>query len=126
MQSVIVTCWDVYGWNRGRWTMRERYSCEDEANEQAEALHHRTGQRTKVLRSTRRVLAPSEPVVNEARRFREAQADRMMNRRLATTYYKSGFNGTELAHPPKDGGEGGAENQAHVSPRSQSSQKGTS
>ena len=100
---VTVPAYRVYGWNRGRWTLRATYSDGFEAAEQAEALHHRTGCRTKVVIGTRRVASYAEAnAPSEQQRFRHEQADRMFQRRLDTAYHKSGCNGTEiitLTHP---------------------------
>ena len=100
---VTVPAYRVFGWGRGRWTLRATYSDGFEAAEQAEALHHRTGCRTKVVIGTRRVASYAEAnAPSEQQRFRHEQADRMFQRRLDTAYHKSGCNGTEiitLTHP---------------------------
>jgi hypothetical protein len=94
---VTVPAYRVYGWNRGRWTLRDTYSDGFEAAEQAEALHHRTGCRTKIVIGTRRVASYTQAnAPSEQQRFRHEQADRMFQRRLDTAYHKSGCNGTEI------------------------------
>ena len=94
---ITVPAFRVYGWNRGRWTLRETYSDGFEAAEQAEALHHRTGCRTKIVIGTRRVASYTQPPApSEQQQFRHQQADLMFQRRLDTAYHKSGCNGTEI------------------------------
>ena len=94
----------VYGWNRGRWTLRATYTDCDEAHELAEALCHRLKIRTKVVTGTQRVASYTQPPApSEQQQFRHQQADLMFQRRLDTAYHKSGCNGTEiisLTHRP--------------------------
>jgi hypothetical protein len=94
---ITVPAFRVYGWSRGRWTLRATYSSESEAVEQAEALHHRQLIRTKVEQGTRRVASYTQPhAPSEQQQFRHQQADLMFQRRLDTAYHKSGCNGTEI------------------------------
>lgn len=99
--TTAVDCWRVYGWSRGRWTLRAMYFDADEAAEQAEALHHKLRIRTRVQHVVRRVPAvtpPPSPTV--AQLFREQQSDQMVIRRQALAYFKSGSNGTEIPALP--------------------------
>lgn len=90
-------CWRVYGWGKGRWTLRSTHFTPDEAADAAEYLCLRYRVKTRVLASTHRVASMTEaPAPTEAQRFRERQADQMVLRRQAFTYFKSGCNGTEL------------------------------
>jgi len=96
---VTVPAFRVYGWGRGRWTLRGTYADHDEAQEQAEALGHRLKIRTKVVVGTQRVASYTQaPAPTEQQRFRHQQADLMLQRRLDTAYHKSGCNGTEIIH----------------------------
>ena len=95
-QVVEVTCWRVYGWGQGRWTLRSTHATPDDAADHAEALCHRSRIRTRVQQATTLRAVPREAAPTAAQRFREEQADRMVIRRQAHTYYKSGCNGTEL------------------------------
>lgn len=105
MTATTVDSWRVYGWGRGRWTLRGIYFDAEEAAEQAEYLHHRYRIRAKVVAAARQVCAdtpPAPPTV--ARRFRQRQADQMVERRQALAYYKSGSNGTEIPQLPPPAG----------------------
>lgn len=96
---ITAPAYRVYGWNRGRWTLRDTYTDPTEASEQAEALHHRLKIRTKVVVGTQRIASYSQPhAPTEAARFRAQQFDRIFQRRLDTAYHKSGCNGTEIIH----------------------------
>lgn len=96
---VTIPAYRVFGWSRGRWTLRDVYRDADEAAEQAEALHHRLKIRTKVVVGTQRVAGLVQPPApTEAARFRALQGDLMLQRRLDTAYHKSGCNGTEIIH----------------------------
>jgi len=98
--AVEVTCWRVYGWSRGRWTLRSTHATQDDAAEHAEALCHRTKIPTKVRMATTKQMMPTPaPPPGEAQRFREQRFDSMHLRRQAFTYFKSGANGTELMAP---------------------------
>ena len=99
--TITVDSWRVYGWNRGRWTLRSIHLDPAEAAEQAEYLHHRHGIRTRVTIALRTMPATVEPPPpTAAARFRQAQAARMCELRQATAYFKSGSNGTEVPQPP--------------------------
>lgn len=96
-RMVDVTCWRVYGWSRGRWTLRSTHDTAADAAEHAEALCHKSRIRTKVQEcKTRRAMAQEPSAPTAAQRFREQQFDQMVIRRQAFAYYKSGSNGTEL------------------------------
>lgn len=96
---VTAPAYRVYGWGKGRWTLRGTYTDHDEAHEQAEALCHRLKIRTKVVVGTQRVASYTQPnPPTEAERFRAQQGDLMFQRRLDTAYHKSGCNGTEIIH----------------------------
>ena len=87
----------VFGWGKGRWTLRGTYSDHDEAHQQAEALCHRLKIRTKVEVGTQRVASYVQPPApTEQQRFRQEQFDLMFQRRLDTAYHKSGCTGTEI------------------------------
>lgn len=94
---VTVPAYRVYGWGKGRWTLRDTYTDATEAAEQAEALHHRLKIRTKVVVGTQRIASYTQPPApTEQQRFRHEQFDLMFQRRLDTAYHKSGCNGTEI------------------------------
>lgn len=94
--TVTVTSWRVYGWGRGRWTLRSVHFNADEAHEQAEFLCHRDRIRTRVDKVPRLVTVASQaPAPTAAKAFREAQADTVVLRRQAHAYFKSGLS----AHP---------------------------
>jgi len=96
-QTIEQTCYRVYGWNRGRWTLRSAHATEYDAAEAAEYLHHRDRIRTRVTPVTRRVVVPSEaPAPTAAKAFRESQADAQVLRRQTHAYFKSGCNGNEI------------------------------
>lgn len=96
-RMVEVTCWRVYGWSKGRWTLRSTHDTEADAAEHAEALCYRARIKTRVQECRTRRAAPYEAAApTEAQRFRESQFDRMVIRRQAYSYFKSGSNGTEL------------------------------
>lgn len=104
-RTVEVTCWRVYGWSKGRWTLRSTHDSQSDAAEHAEAMWHRSRIRTRVQQSnTLRAAAQQPAAPTEAQRFRESQSDRMVIRRQTYAYFKSGSNGTELLDT------GGAEN----------------
>ena len=99
-QMVEVICWRVYGWSKGRWTLRSTHATEDDANEHAEALWHRSRVKARVQQATTHRAVASEALgIGDAQRFREEQSDRMVIRRQAFAYFKSGCNGTELITP---------------------------
>ena len=94
---VTVPCWRVYGWGRGRWTLRTTHDSAADAAAHAEALSWRTGARTKVVPGHRRAAAWSQaPPPTDQARFREQEADRMHQRRQDCAYFKSGANGSEI------------------------------
>ena len=94
---VSVPAYRVFGWGKGRWTLRGTYTDHDEAHEQAEALCHRLKIRAKVVVGTQLVASYTQPPApTEQQRFRHQQADLMFQRRLDTAYHKSGCNGTEI------------------------------
>lgn len=98
-----VPCWRIDVW-RGHWQLRSIHDTEAEARLQflVQRRQHRFD-RFRIVASTRRVATYTEaPAPTQARRFREAQADRMVVRRQAFSYYKSGSNGTEVPQPPKE------------------------
>ena len=96
-QTIEVECYRVYGWSRGRWTLRSTHPTYSEAADAAEFLFHRDRTHTRVSLGTRRVAAMTEaPAPTAAQRHREAQADAMVLRRQTHAYFKSGCNGTEL------------------------------
>lgn len=97
MGCIEVTCWRVYGWGKGRWTLRSTHATESEAREHAEAICHQLRIRTKVERAkTRRAIVQQPSPPSAARRFREEQSSRMVIRKQAFAYFKSGSNGTEI------------------------------
>ena len=86
----------MYGWSRGRWTLRSTHTDEFDAYEQAEYLGHRYKIRARVQQATtRKAVATQAPRPTDAQRFREQQADSMVIRRQAYSYFKSGLS----AHP---------------------------
>lgn len=100
MPPVMVeqTCWRVFS-ARGR---LQSVHADLAAAQRECAVLRRRGVSPRIERSTRRVQVfrqPSAP--SAAQRHREAQADRMVVLRQATTYHKSGFNGTEIPSLPK-------------------------
>lgn len=96
---LTVPAYRVFGWGKGRWTLRGTYADHDEAREQAEALCHRQKIRTKVVVGTQRIASYTQPSApTEQQQFRHEQFDRMFQRRLDTAYHKSGCNGTEIIH----------------------------
>ena len=100
MIAVEVTCWRVYGWSRGRWTLRSTHETQEDAEEHAEALRHRSKISTRVRMATTKRMMPTPALPpSEAQRFREKQFDSMHLRRQAFAYFKSGANGTELMAP---------------------------
>lgn len=105
-EMVTVPCWDVQVW-RGHWQLRSTHASAAAAQQEVTAGRRRDPHvRLRVIQRTRRVASFTQaPAPTAAQRFREAQADRMVIRRQAFTYYKSGSNGTEVLQPPKDGGK---------------------
>ena len=90
-------CYRVYGWSRGRWTLRSTHPDYDTAAEAAEFLFHRDRIRTRVSAGTRRLAVASQaPAPTAAQAFREAQADRVVLKRQTHAYFKSGCNGNEI------------------------------
>jgi len=86
----------VWGWSKGRWTLRSTHNSWSDAAEHAEALHHRSRIRTKVIEATTKRAVPTQaPAPTAAQRFREEQFDSMFRRQQAFSYYKSGLS----AHP---------------------------
>ena len=89
MKSAWVPSYDVWASHRGkRFTLRSRHDSREAANERAEFFFHK-GLRVQVRQSTRVKVEADAPVVCEQRRFREAQADRMFQRRLDTQRFKT-------------------------------------
>jgi hypothetical protein len=99
MATVLeVPCWRVYGWSRGRWTLRSTHADEFDAYEQAEYLGHRYKIRARVQQATtKKAVATQASRPTDAQRFREQQSDRMAIRQQALSYYKSGLS----AHPQR-------------------------
>lgn len=102
-RTVTVPCWRLYIW-RGHWLMRSVHDSLESAQAEAVTLQLADPHvRLRVGQSTRRIAVMEEaPAPTEAQRFREQQADRMVIRRQALAYYKSGSNGTELPQLPPE------------------------
>ena len=99
--SYTVPCFDLYVW-RGHWVLRSRHDTQEELLAALSKVER--GVRPQVRRSTRRALGFTQPDrPTEARRHREAIADRMTVRAQAMKLYKSSANGTELASIPEEG-----------------------
>lgn len=102
MPAPMVTerCWEVRVFSRGGRRLYDKYSTREAAAAAAAALHGQTW----VVESTRRVAGFRQPAApSSAQRHREAESDRMAVLRQATTYHKSGFNGTEIPALPSHG-----------------------
>lgn len=98
-----VECYRVYVF-RGHWQLRA--VCDTVPEVRAELTKLGRNVRVRITPGTRRVASFTQaPAPTAAQKFREQQADKMVIRRQAFTYYKSGSNGTEVLQPPKDGGE---------------------
>lgn len=97
-----IACFRLYVW-RGHWQLRTVCDTADEARRAVAGLER--GVRVRIVPGTRRVASFSQaPAPTAAQKFREQQADRMVIRRQALTYYKSGSNGTEVPQLPKEAG----------------------
>ena len=101
--TVIVPCWRVYVW-RGHWQVRSSHDTAGAARLALLVAQRRDRfDRFRIVEATRRVATfVQPPAPTEAQRFRERQADQMVIRRQAHTYYKSGCNGTEILQPPAE------------------------
>lgn len=94
-QVVVRPCWRVYGWNKGRWTQRSTHPSPEAAASAAKVLAT-SGVRVEVRQQQRRTIEMSEQYQGAAKTFRQQQADKMVVKRQAHTYFKSGCNGTEI------------------------------
>ena len=104
-EMVTVPCFDVQVW-RGHWQVRSSHPTLQAAQREVAAGRQRDRHvRLRVVEGQRRVASYSQaPAPTAAQKFREQQADRMVIRRQAFTYYKSGSNGTEVPQVPKEAG----------------------
>lgn len=103
--SAMITrpCWRVYAWN-GHWRLRSTHDTPGAARLEILVLRRqdRFG-RFRMVEATRKVATYVQPhAPTESQRFRENQFDRMVVRRQAFSYYKSGSNGTEVPQPPQE------------------------
>jgi len=94
--------WTVWGYSRGKYTLRSTHKTAKAANDAADVLD-RKGISTRVDFRVRRVATYTEvPAPTVAREFRESQADRMQVRKQHMAYIKSGSNGTEIRSLPPE------------------------
>lgn len=100
---ITVPCWDVLVWN-GHWQLRSSHSTLPAAQRECAAgLRRDPRARLRITQRQRKVATYSQPhAPTTAQQFREAQADKMVIRRQALAYYKSGSNGTEVPQLPAD------------------------
>ena len=96
-------CYDVQVW-KGHWMVRSTHDTFESAHRavmnglrQNPKLHYRYVERVRRVPTFRQPNAPTA-----AQKFREEQADKMVIRRQALTYYKSGSNGTEVPQLPTE------------------------
>jgi len=101
-EMVPVRVWRVYAWGKGRWTLRSTHAGPDDAAEHAEYWRHRGFSSKYVEATVRRPMPSQAPAPSAAQQHREQQSDRMVLRRQAFQYFKSGANGTEIRHIDKD------------------------
>lgn len=95
---VTERCWEVRVFSRGGRRLYGKYPTFEGASAVASSLRGETW----IRESTRRRAVMVQPAApSAARRHREAESDRMAVLRQATTYYKSGSNGTEIPQLPK-------------------------
>ncbi len=104
MTTVTKPCWQVWVRRGEQWQMRSTHDSPGPAR-LAVLVGRRQDRwaRFRIVVATRKVATYVEaPAPTAAQRFREAQADRMVVRRQATAYFKSGSNGTEILQLPKE------------------------
>lgn len=98
-EMVNVRVWRVYAWSKGRWTLRSTHVNPADAEEHAEYWRHKGLSSKAVSATARRPVPTPSRAPSAAQLHREAQADRMVVLRQATTYYKS--PGSVLTALPK-------------------------
>ena len=101
MTTKPVQAWRLYVWDRGRFVLRSTHYSADDAKRAVAQVER--GVRYRVRPAVIRVADwrhPHPPTA--AQRHREQQADRMVVRRQALGYIKSGSNGTEIPSIPAE------------------------